>query len=104
MEYIQKIVLSEVQQPNAAAEMESEGKEGVKVQLRVTHASCIPCPAGTSGGLRQHVFALLIRSTMHLSLLHQQRLSLAQIQSPVVKSYGGPGRQMSRQGQSWKQL
>ena len=65
MEYIQKIVLSEVQQSNAVDEMESEEKEGVKVQLRVTYASCVPCPAGTSGGLCQHVFALLILLQHH---------------------------------------
>ena len=62
-----------------------------KVQLRVTYASCIPCRAGTSGGLCQHVLHYSFScSTMHLSFLHQQRLSLAQIQSPVVRSYGGP--------------
>ena len=53
MEYIQKFVLSEVQQSNAADEVESEEKEGVKVQLHVTYASCVSYPAGTSGG--QHV-------------------------------------------------
>lgn len=60
MEYTQKIVLSEMQQSEHPAEMESEGEERASTQLRVTYASCIPCPAGTSGGLCQHVFALLI--------------------------------------------
>ena len=29
-------------------------------QLNVDYASCVPCPAGTNGGLCQHVFALLL--------------------------------------------
>ena len=99
MEYIQKFVLSEVQQSNAADEVESEEKEGVKVQLRVTYASCVSYPAGTSGG--QHASAcasMILRysfscSTMHLCL-HHQHLSLAQVQSPVVRSYGGPRNEM----------
>ena len=52
MEYIQKIVLSEVQKSHADDKMDS-----VMFQPRVTYASCVPCPAGTSGGLCQHVFA-----------------------------------------------
>ena len=62
MEYIQKITLSEseMQQSNAADEVES-----VKVQLCVMHALCVLCPAGTSGGLCQHVFALLILLQHH---------------------------------------
>ena len=58
-------MLSEVQKSNAVDEMESEEKECVKFQLRKTYASCIPCPAGTSGGLCQHVFALLILLQHH---------------------------------------
>ena len=58
-------MLSEVQKSNAADEMESEEKEGVMVQLRVTYAFCIPCPARTSGGLCQHVSALLILLQHH---------------------------------------
>ena len=104
MEYIQKIVLSEVQQSNAADEMESEEKEGVKVQLCVTYASCVPCPAGTSGGLCQHVFALLILLQHHAPVSSSPAASsLAQIQSPVVRSYGAPGNEMLHQRPSWKQ-
>ena len=76
MEYIQKIVLSEVQQSNAADEMESEEKEGVKVQPRVTYASCIPCPTGTSGGLFQQVFALLILLQHHAPVSSSPAASL----------------------------
>ena len=68
-------MLSEVQKSNAADEMESEEKECVMVQLRETYASCVPCPAATSGGLCQHVL--------------RYSFSPAQIQSPVVRSYMG---------------
>ena len=71
-----KIVLSEVQQTNASDELKSEEREDVKVQLHVTYSSCVPYPAGTSGGLCQHAFVLLILlSTMYLSLLRQQHIS-----------------------------
>ena len=59
---MQKIVLFEVQQSNIAG-MET-GEECVTAQLRVTYASCIPCPAG--GGLCQHVFAVLILLQHHV--------------------------------------
>ena len=87
-EYTQNIVVSKMQKSNAADEMESEEKEGVMVRLHETYASCVPCPAGTvyvSMFLR-YSFSC---NTMHPSLLHQQRLPLAQIQSPVVRSYMG---------------
>ena len=64
-EYTKNIMLSEVQKSNAADEMESEEKECVMVRLRETYVSCIPCPAGTSGGLCQQVFAVLILLQHH---------------------------------------
>ena len=59
-------MLSEVQQTNASDEMKSEEREDVKVQLHVTYSSCVPYPAGTSGGLCQHAFVLLILLQHHV--------------------------------------
>ena len=64
LEYTQKIVLSEVQQSNTAG-MKTGEEQCVTAQLRVTYASCVPCPAGSSGGLCQHVFPVLILLQHH---------------------------------------
>ena len=68
MEYTQKIVLSEMQQSEHPAEMESEGEERASTQLRVTYASCIPCPAGTSGGLCGWVMVIFMWNASTLTL------------------------------------
>ena len=101
-EYTQNIVLSEVQKSNAADEMESEEKECVKVQLRETYASCVPCPAETSGGLYQHIFALLILLQQHAPESSSPAASPPGSDSVTSgkKLYGGLGNEMLDQAKA----
>ena len=84
-------MLSEVQQTNASDEMKSEEREDVKVQLHVTYSSCVPYPAGTSGGLCQHAFVLLILLQHHVPESSSPTASLPGLDSVTSgkKLWGG---------------
>ena len=82
---------------NAADEMKSEEREDVKVQLHVMYSYCVPCPAGTCGGLCQHIFALLILLQHHVPESSSPAASLPGLDSVTSgkKLWGGQKKDVS---------